>query len=134
MRSGTTAACSSARPNVDLVEAIGGGTRLGTEVYDVAIIGAGPAGLSASVYAASEGLETLVVERHVSGGQAGASSRIRNVPGFTWGISGHDLTYRACEQAWLFGANMVFAQEVSSLAGRAGDGGSSIGVGDGSTR
>ena len=74
-------------------------------MYDVAIIGAGPAGLSASVYAASEGLETLVVERHVSGGQAGASSRIRNVPGFTWGISGQDLTYRACEQAWLFGAN-----------------------------
>ena len=107
--------------DLDLVEAIGGETRPGTEVYDVAIIGAGPAGLAASVYAASEGLETLVVERHVSGGQAGASSRIRNVPGFTWGISGHDLTYRACEQAWLFGAKMIFAQEVSSLRA-AGDG------------
>ncbi len=101
--------------DVDLVEAIGGETSPGAEVFDVTIIGAGPAGLSASVYGASEGLETLVVERHVSGGQAGASSRIRNVPGFTWGISGHDLTYRACEQAWLFGAKMIFAREVSAL-------------------
>ena len=58
--------------DLDMVEAFGGETRLGTVVYDVTIIGAGPAGLSASVYAASEGLETLVVERHVSGGQAGA--------------------------------------------------------------
>ena len=98
-------------------------------VYDVTVIGAGPAGLAASVYAASEGLETLVVERHVSGGQAGASSRIRNVPGFTWGISGQDLTYRACEQAWLFGAKMIFAQEVSSL--RAAADGLVIGLGDG---
>ena len=71
--------------DVDLVEAIGGETSPGAEVYDVTIIGAGPAGLSASVYAASEGLETLVVERHVSGGQAGASSRIRNVPGLHLG-------------------------------------------------
>ena len=100
-----------------------------TRKYDVVIIGAGPAGLAASVYAASEGLETLVVERHVSGGQAAASSRIRNVPGFTWGISGHDLTYRACEQAWLFGARMIFAQEVSSL--RAAGDGVVIGLGEG---
>jgi thioredoxin reductase (NADPH) len=99
----------------DLVEAVGGGTSLGSEIYDVAIVGAGPAGLSAAVYAASEGLDTIVLERQVSGGQAGASSRIRNVPGFTWGIGGHDLTYRACEQAWLFGANLVFAQEATSL-------------------
>jgi thioredoxin reductase (NADPH) len=99
----------------ELVEAIGGGTRLGTDVYDVAIVGAGPAGLSAAVYAASEGLETIVLERQISGGQAGSSSRIRNVPGFTWGIGGHDLTYRACEQAWLFGANLVFAQQTTAL-------------------
>ena len=99
----------------DLVEAVGGGTRLGVDVYDVAIIGAGPAGLSAAVYAASEGLDTIVLERQISGGQAGSSSRIRNVPGFTWGIGGHDLAYRACEQAWLFGANLVFAQEATSL-------------------
>jgi thioredoxin reductase (NADPH) len=99
----------------DLVEAVGGGTRLGVDVYDVAIVGAGPAGLSAAVYAASEGLDTIVLERQISGGQAGSSSRIRNVPGFTWGIGGHDLAYRACEQAWLFGANMVFAQQATSL-------------------
>jgi thioredoxin reductase (NADPH) len=101
--------------DADLVEALGGGTRLGPDVYDVAIVGAGPAGLSAAVYAASEGLETIVLERQISGGQAGSSTRIRNIPGFTWGIGGHDLAYRACEQAWLFGANLVFAQEAASL-------------------
>ena len=99
----------------ELVEAIGGGTEVPEETYDVAIVGAGPAGLSAAVYAASEGLETIVLERQISGGQAAASSRIRNVPGFTWGIGGHDLAYRACEQAWLFGANLVFAQQATSL-------------------
>jgi thioredoxin reductase (NADPH) len=102
--------------DADLIEAVGGGTRIGTDVYDVAIIGAGPAGLAAAVYAASEGLETIVLEQQISGGQAGSSSHIRNVPGFTWGISGHDLAYRACEQAWLFGANMVFAQKAASLS------------------
>jgi thioredoxin reductase (NADPH) len=101
--------------DADVVEALGGGTRLGVDVYDVAIVGAGPAGLSAAVYAALEGLETIVLERQISGGQAGSSSRIRNVPGFTWGIGGHDLAYRACEQAWLFGANLVFAQQAASL-------------------
>jgi thioredoxin reductase (NADPH) len=99
----------------DLIEAVGGGTELGPGVYDLAIVGAGPAGLSAAVYAASEGLSTVVLDREISGGQAGSSSRIRNVPGFTWGIGGQDLCYRACEQAWLFGANLVFAQEAISL-------------------
>jgi thioredoxin reductase (NADPH) len=99
----------------DLIEAVGGGTELGGEVYDVAIVGAGPAGLSAAVYAASEGLATIVLERRISGGQAGSSSCIRNVPGFTWGIGGEELSYRACEQAWLFGANFVFAQEAVSM-------------------
>ena len=99
----------------DIIEAVGGGIRLGAGTYDVAIVGAGPAGLSAAVYAASEGLDTIVLERQITGGQAGSSSRIRNVPGFTWGIGGHDLAYRACEQAWLFGANMVFAQQATSL-------------------
>jgi thioredoxin reductase (NADPH) len=99
----------------EVIEAVGGGTELGVDVYDVAIVGGGPAGLSAAVSAASEGLETVVLERQVSGGQAGSSSRIRNVPGFTWGIGGHDLAYRACEQAWLFGANVVFAHEATSL-------------------
>jgi len=98
----------------ELVEALGGGTRLSADLYDVAIVGAGPAGLSAAVYAASEGLDTVVLERQISGGQAGSSSHIRNVLGFTWGIGGHDLAHRACEQAWLFGANLVFAQLVTS--------------------
>jgi thioredoxin reductase (NADPH) len=113
----------------EIVEALGGGTRIGAEAYDVAIVGAGPAGLSAAVYAASEGLSTIVLERKISGGQAGSSSRIRNVPGFTWGIGGHDLTRRACEQAWLFGANMVFAQQASAL--RPGAGQHIVEVGDG---
>jgi thioredoxin reductase (NADPH) len=69
--------------DADLIEALGGSTRLSKELYDLAIVGAGPAGLSAAVYGASEGLETIVLERQISGGQAGSSSHIRNVPGFT---------------------------------------------------
>lgn len=99
----------------ELVEAIGGGTRLTSDLYDLAIVGAGPAGLAAAVYGASEGLETVVLERGISGGQAGTTSRIRNFPGFTWGIGGRDFAHRACQQAWLFGANMVFTQEVRAL-------------------
>jgi thioredoxin reductase (NADPH) len=101
--------------NSDLVSALGGGTQLESRLYDLAVIGAGPAGLAAAVYAASEGLDTIVLEKQISGGQAGTSSRIRNFPGFTWGISGHDFAYRACEQAWLFGANLVFAQEATEI-------------------
>jgi thioredoxin reductase (NADPH) len=101
--------------DAELIEAFGGGTRLGTEVYDLAIIGAGPAGLAAAVGASSEGLSTVVLEKEISGGQAGTSSRIRNFPGFTWGIVGQDFAHRACEQAWLFGTNMVFATEVTHL-------------------
>lgn len=101
--------------DADLVEAIGGGTRISDEPYDVIIVGAGPAGLAAAVYAASEGLDTIVLERAISGGQAGTTSRIQNFPGFTWGIGGQDFAYRACEQAWLFGANLVFTQEVTAL-------------------
>lgn len=97
--------------DAELIEAFGGSTDLGSEVYDVAIVGAGPAGLTAAVYAASEGLSTVVLEKEISGGQAGTSSRIRNFPGFTWGIGGYAFAYRACEQAWLFGANLVFARE-----------------------
>jgi thioredoxin reductase (NADPH) len=85
---------------------------------DVAVVGAGPAGLTAAVYAGSEGLRTLVVERHVVGGQAGASSLIRNYLGFPRGISGAELTQRAYQQAWLFGAKFVFAREVTGLRSR----------------
>jgi thioredoxin reductase (NADPH) len=82
---------------------------------DVAVVGGGPAGLTAAVYAGSEGLRTLVVERHVIGGQAGASSLIRNYLGFPRGISGAELTQRAYQQAWLFGAKFVFAREATAL-------------------
>jgi thioredoxin reductase (NADPH) len=82
---------------------------------DVAVVGGGPAGLTAAVYAGSEGLRTLVVERHVIGGQAGASSLIRNYLGFPRGISGAELTQRAYQQAWLFGAKFVFAREATRL-------------------
>ena len=82
---------------------------------DVAVVGGGPAGLTSAVYAGSEGLRTLVIERHVIGGQAGASSLIRNYLGFPRGISGAELTQRAYQQAWLFGAKFVFAREVTRL-------------------
>ncbi len=82
---------------------------------EVAVVGAGPAGLTAAVYSGSEGLRTLVIERHVIGGQAGASSLIRNYLGFPRGISGAELTQRAYQQAWLFGSKFVFAREVTGL-------------------
>jgi len=87
---------------------------------EVAVVGAGPAGLTAAVYAGSEGLRTLVIERHVVGGQAGASSLIRNYLGFPRGISGAELTQRAYQQAWLFGAKFVFAREATGLRSRGG--------------
>jgi len=90
-----------------VIEATGGTVSSDISECDVAIVGAGPAGLTAAVYAASEGLQTVVLEETVSGGQAGSSPMIRNYPGFPHGISGHDLTRRACEQAWMFGAHMV---------------------------
>lgn len=84
-------------------------------VCDVAVVGGGPAGLTSAVHAGSEGLRTLVIERHVIGGQAGASSLIRNYLGFPRGISGAELTQRAYQQAWLFGAKFVFAREVARI-------------------
>ena len=88
---------------------------------DVAVVGAGPAGLSAAVYAASEGLHTCVIEREAVGGQAGMSALIRNYVGFPRGISGAALTQRAYEQAWLFGAKYVLAREVTGLEARGVD-------------
>jgi thioredoxin reductase (NADPH) len=84
-------------------------------VYDVAVVGAGPAGLSASVYAASDGLSVLVLDRHAFGGQAGASSRIENYLGFPTGISGLALTARAYNQAQKFGVEMAIPKTVMSL-------------------
>jgi thioredoxin reductase (NADPH) len=79
--------------------------------YDVAIYGAGPAGLSAAVYGASEGLKTVVIERSVVGGQAGTSSKIENYLGFPQGISGAELAHRAREQAMRFGAEILIFRE-----------------------
>jgi thioredoxin reductase (NADPH) len=101
-----------------LIESTGGTVSSDVSECDVVIVGAGPAGLAAAVYAASEGLQTVVLEETVSGGQAGSSPMIRNYPGFQHGISGHDLTRRACEQAWIFGAHMVFSQRGVSLEHR----------------
>jgi thioredoxin reductase (NADPH) len=84
-------------------------------VFDVAIIGAGPAGLAAAVYGSSEGLDTIVVERGSVGGQAGSSSMIRNYLGFARGIGGAELARQAYEQAWVFGTRFVTGQEVSGL-------------------
>ena len=80
------------------------------------VVGAGPAGLAAAVYASSEGLRTLVVERESFGGQAGTSSLIRNYLGFSRGISGAELAQRGYQQAWVFGAHFVLMREVTELA------------------
>jgi thioredoxin reductase (NADPH) len=101
--------------DAELAEGLGFGTRPAAGAYDLVIVGAGPAGLAAAVYAASEGLDTLVVEPQVAGGQAGTSAMIRNYLGFPRGIGGGDLANRALEQAWLFGANLVLAQRATGL-------------------
>ncbi|MEO8090119.1 MAG: FAD-dependent oxidoreductase [Gemmatimonadales bacterium] len=91
------------------------------QVYDLVVVGAGPAGLAASVYAASEGLEVLTTESLAPGGQAGASSRIENYLGFPAGISGADLTKNALLQAQKFGARITVPATVRSLELDAGD-------------
>jgi thioredoxin reductase (NADPH) len=92
-----------------LARALGVETRPRPTLYDLVVIGAGPAGLAAAVSAASEGLRTLVLEREAIGGQAGTSSWIRNYLGFPMGISGGELALRAFQQSLLFGVEFVFA-------------------------
>ncbi len=84
-------------------------------VHDVVVVGAGPSGLAAAVYASSEGLSTLVVEQQAVGGQAGTSSLIRNYPGFSRGVSGAHLAYRSFQQAWSFGTEYSFMRVVQGL-------------------
>ncbi|MDB5482632.1 MAG: Thioredoxin reductase [Caulobacteraceae bacterium] len=102
--------------NAELADALGLTESLDPEaVWDVAVVGAGPAGLAAAVYAASEGLSTLVVEITAPGGQAGTSSKIENYLGFPTGISGQALAGRAQAQAQKFGAKLAVARGVTAL-------------------
>ena len=89
-------------------------------LYDLIIVGAGPAGLAASVYGASEGLRTLLIEREATGGQAGQSSRIENYLGFPSGLTGAELSRRAITQARRFGAEVLLTQEVVAIEDHAG--------------
>ena len=102
----------------DVWGALGVATHVDVEECDVVVVGAGPAGLACAVYAASEGLDTLVLDPGVPGGQAVTSSLIRNYLGFHRGVSGDDLASRAVEQAWLFGTRFVLSQSVVSVAPR----------------
>ena len=115
----------------DVARAYGARTRVGRRRtdFDVIVAGAGPAGLASAVYAASEGLRTLVVEREAVGGQAGSSSLIRNYLGFPRGISGAELAQRAYQQAWVFGAEFVLLCEVAGL--RLGEERHTLVMGDG---
>ena len=102
--------------NVELADAFGVSTELGEQhEFDVVVIGAGPAGLAAAVYASSEGMRALVIEREAIGGQAGSSSLIRNYLGFSRGVSGSDLAQRAYQQAWVFGTKFLLMREVIEL-------------------
>jgi thioredoxin reductase (NADPH) len=101
--------------DLEIADGFGLTEPVGDEVFDLIIVGAGPAGLAAGVYAASEGLRTLIVEKLAIGGQAGTSSMIRNYPGFSRGISGMKLTFRSFQQAWAFGARFSFMRAATSL-------------------
>ncbi|HEY4323729.1 MAG TPA: FAD-dependent oxidoreductase [Mucilaginibacter sp.] len=98
-----------------IAEKIGSNPQITNDIYDVVIIGAGPAGLAAAVYGASEGLKTLLIERKAPGGQAGTSSRIENYLGFPAGLSGADLTRRAISQAMRLGAEFLSPQAVNEI-------------------
>ena len=98
-----------------IAEKVGLTTRAAKQFYDLIVVGAGPAGLAAAVYGASEGLATALVEREAPGGQAGQSSRIENYLGFPSGLSGGDLTRRAVDQARRFGTEILAPQDVAGL-------------------
>ncbi|MBE9170877.1 FAD-dependent oxidoreductase [Pleurocapsales cyanobacterium LEGE 06147] len=100
---------------VEIAKRIGLRTQAELPFYDLIIVGAGPAGLAAAVYGASEGLSTIIIEREAPGGQAGSSSRIENYLGFPVGLSGGDLTRRAVTQAKRFGVEFLTPQEATSV-------------------
>jgi thioredoxin reductase (NADPH) len=104
----------------ELAQRLGLQTAPRETTYDVAIVGAGPAGLAAAVYGASEGLQTVLIECRAPGGQAGSSSRIENYLGFPAGISGDDLASRAFHQAKRFGAEIIVARQATSIEPRDG--------------
>lgn len=102
--------------DAELARAYGVATEIeGPCNFDLVIVGAGPGGLAAAVYAASEGLDALVVERENIGGQAGSSSMIRNYLGFSKGVTGAELAQRAYQQAWIFGAQFLFMRGVTGM-------------------
>jgi thioredoxin reductase (NADPH) len=107
--------------DAQIAEAAGAPAGLEARAFDLVILGSGPAGLSAAVYGASEGLRVLVLDSGGIGGQARASSLIRNYPGFGKGVSGSRLAAEAYEQAWSFGATFLFMHRVTALD-RSGDG------------
>jgi thioredoxin reductase (NADPH) len=104
----------------ELADKVGLQTRAGLPFYDLVVIGSGPAGLAAAVYAGSEGLKCLVIEKSAPGGQAGSSPKIENYLGFPTGISGDDLTRRAVSQAKRFGVEILSAQEAKQVQVRDG--------------
>ncbi len=101
--------------DAQLARAYGLTTELPEHLVDLAVVGAGPAGLAAAVYAASEGLDTVVLESDAIGGQAGSSSLIRNYLGFSRGVSGSELAQRAYQQAWVFGARFAHTRRVGGM-------------------
>jgi thioredoxin reductase (NADPH) len=103
--------------NLEIADAFGVMTPISPgEVFDVAVVGAGPAGLAAAVGASSEGLQTVVIEHEAVGGQAGTSSMIRNYPGFSQGISGAMLAQETWRQAWAFGTTFLYMRQAESLS------------------
>ena len=101
--------------NAELAQALGIKTHPEAVTYDVVVVGAGPAGLAAAMYGASEGLATAVLEHEALGGQAGTSSMIRNYLGFPRGVSGAELAQRAYDQAWILGADFIYGLSAIGL-------------------